>query len=191
MNKQNINQHLRRTFFALAIVGAALTSSSADAGKPGAAAKPVSASGSTSDCECVTEIGSAGPNTIITLSINVTFTGTFAGTWVGTERDVVYSDGSVTIHGSGVFTGSVSGKSGTMVFTYAGVAGTASPFPIGSPGDLVNWVVDQGTGGLAGLHGQGTLQNAVEYGSTGGGCGNGGCDDVFTLDYIGQIQFAP
>jgi hypothetical protein len=191
MNRQNIKQQLRRAFFALAIVGAALTLPSADAGKPGAAAKPVSASGSLSDCECVTEIGSAGPNTIITLSIKATFTGTFTGTWVGTERDVIYSDGSVTIHASGVFTGSVSGKSGTAVLTYIGVAGTASPFPAGSPGTSVNWVADQGTGGLAGLHGEGPQQNAVEYGDTGGGCENGGCDDSFTLDYAGQIQFAP
>jgi hypothetical protein len=35
MNRQNIKQQLRRSFFALAIVGAALTLPTADAGKPG------------------------------------------------------------------------------------------------------------------------------------------------------------
>ncbi len=190
MNKQNINQHLRRAFFALAIVGAALTLPSADAGKPGAAAKPVSATGSTTDCECVTEIGSAGPNTIITLSIKVTFTGTFTGTWVGTERDVNFPDGSVTIHASGKFTGTVSGKSGTAVLTYIGEAGKASPAgSFGSVGSAVTWVVDQGTGGLAGLHGHGTF-TLLSF-ATGTGCSATGCDFTFTLLYSGKIQFAP
>src|SRR6266567_5115527 len=49
-----------------------------------------------------------GPNTITTLSIKIKFSGTFDGTWCGTERDVNFPDGSVTVHASGVFTGTVS-----------------------------------------------------------------------------------
>jgi len=189
MNKQNINQQLRRSFFVLAIVGA-LTVGAALTLPTAHAATPVSASGYLTDCECVTGNVAVGRNTITTLSIKANFTGTFTGTWVGTERDVNFPDGSVTIHASGKFTGTVSGKSGTAVLTYIGEAGKASPAgSFGSVGSAVTWVVDQGTGGLAGLHGHGTF-TLLSF-ATGTGCSATGCDFTFTLLYSGKIQFAP
>ena len=185
MNKPNIKQQLRRGFFALAIVGALLT-------LPKAQAQPIPASGSTTDCEHVISVRTAGGNTIITLEITACFHGTFDGTWVGTERDVFRADGTGTVQGSGVFSGTVNGRSGTMVFSYQ--------VSISRNGEVTHWVVDQGTGGLAGLHGQGTDQEVSENGPGCPGSGfdctdcppaTGTCDDSFNLNYTGQIDFAP
>jgi len=190
MNKTNIKQSRDRVFPVLAVVGtltvgALFTLPNAEAGPP------VPATGSTTDCEHVISVQSHGPNTIITSSITVCFHGTFEGTWVGTERDVIHPNGTVTGQGSGVFSGTVNGRSGTMVFSFEVNVDVAN-----------HWVVDQGTGDLAGLSGQGTtpLGGAIENGP---GCPTSGfdcvdcppptgtCDDSFTLTYDGQIQFAP
>ena len=185
MNKPNIKQQLRRGFFALAIVGALLT-------LPKAQAQPIPASGSTTDCEHIISVRTAGPSTIITSSITVCFHGTFEGTWVGTERDVIHPNGTVTGQASGVFSGTVNGRSGTCVFSLE--------VSITRNGDVTHWVVDQGTGDLAGLHGQGTTQEVSENGPgcpvSGFDCtdcppATGTCDDSFTLNYTGQIDFAP
>jgi Protein of unknown function (DUF3224) len=186
MSKPNIKQQLRRGFFALAIVGALLT-------LPIAQAQPIPASGSTTDCEHVISVRTAGQNTIITSSITTCFhDGTFEGTWVGTERDVIHPNGTLTGQASGVFSGTVNGRSGTCVFSLV--------VSITRNGDVTHWVVDQGTGDLAGLHGQGTFQNDIEHGP---GCpvrgfdctdcppATGTCDDSFDLNYTGQIDFAP
>ncbi len=190
MNKTNINQHLRRTFSAPAIV-IALAIGALCALPRAQADQPVPVSGSSTDCEHVISQESHGPNTIITLSITTCFHGTFEGTWVGTERDV-FTEGHATGQGSGVFSGTVNGRSGTMVFSYMA---NLSP-----NGIVTHWVVDQGTGDLAGLSGQGTHQFVSQDGpgcpTSGFDCENcppptGTCDDSFTLNYDGQIQFAP
>jgi len=173
MNKQSITQQLLGSFLALAIIGALLTLPSAHASRPG------TASGSWTDCQTITDFRFVGPNLIITWDVTITFTGTFTGTWVGTERDVIYPENShlaATFYGSGVLTSS--DNTGTVVMTYQGTA--ASPTQA-----VAYWVVDQGTGSLAGLHGQGTFQNIIETGST------DECDDTFTADYSGQTQVAP
>ena len=186
MNKPNIKQQLRRGFFALAIIGALFT-------LPNAKARPMPASGSTTDCEHVISQQIFGSDTITILEITVCFHGTFEGTWVGTERDVIHTNGTVTGQASGVFSGTVNGRSGTMVFSLE--------VSITRNGDVTHWVVDQGTGDLAGLHGQGT--NPVDAIENGPGCpvsgfdctdcppATGTCDDSFTLEYTGQIDFAP
>ena len=67
-------------------------------------------------------------------------------------------------------------------------------------GEVPHWMVDQGTGGLAGLHGHGT--NPTDAIENGPGCpvsgfdctdcppATGTCDDSFDLTYTGQIEFA-
>jgi hypothetical protein len=186
MNKPNIKQHLRRGFFALAIVGALLT-------LPKAQAQPVPATINSTDCEHVISVQTVGPTTIITLSETACFHGTFEGTWVGTERDVIHPNGTVSLQASGVFSGTVNERSGTCV--------TSAEASLTRNGDVTHWVVDQGTGDLAGLHGQGTTQgDAIEHGP---GCpvrgfdctdcppATGTCDDSFDVNYTGQIDFAP
>ena len=185
MNKPKIKQQLRRGFFALAIIGALFT-------LPNAKARPMPASGSTTDCEHVISQQIFGSDTITILEITVCFHGTFDGTWVGTERDLFHADGTGTILGSGFFSGTVNGRSGTMLFSYQ--------VSITPHGDVSHWVVNQGTGDLAGFHGHGTFQNDIEHGPGCPGSGfectdcppaTGTCDDSFTLDYTGQIDFAP
>lgn len=175
MNGTNIKQQLRRTLSALAIIGAlfALPKAQADALAP--------AHGYVNDCENLISEQQHGPNTIIVLSITATFTGTFDGSWVGTERDVIHGDGSGMVHGSGVFTGSVNVnglvRSGTMTFSYL------VTFPPNGK-EVTHWVVDQGTGDLAGIHGHGTTPSDEENGPT------DDCPwDTFVVEYDGQIQF--
>jgi uncharacterized protein DUF3224 len=173
MNATNIKQQLRRTFSALATIGALFT-------LPPAQAVPTApAHGYSTDCENLISLRQVGPNTIIVLSITATFTGTFDGTWVGTERDVIHADRSVTLQGSGVFTGAVSGRSGTMIFSYQ-----VSISPNGR--EVTHWVVDQGGGDLTGIHGEGTTPSDEETGPT-----DDCAWDTFVVEYSGQIQFAP
>jgi len=173
MNKTNINQQLRRTFPALAIIAALFILPQAQA------APPAAVHGYSTDCENLISEQHVGQNTIIVLNITATFTGTFTGTWVGTERDVIHADGSGMVQGSGVFTGSVNGRSGTMIFSYR------VTFPPNGR-EVSHWVVDQGTGDLAGIDGQGTTPSDEETGPT------DDCTwDTFVVEYSGQIQFAP
>ena len=192
MNKQNIKQQLRRAFFALTIVGALFTLPSAEAGPP------VSASGIFTDRECFIENVTRGPITITTQNIKVDYTGTLTGTECGTERDVYLPDGSVTFNSTGVFTGTVAGRSGTAVLTIVGEAGQGPPSRR-FVGARVSWVMGQGTGGLAGVHGQGVFGELVDF-AEGPGCDETHNDpcitpdhyaDMFTILYSGQIQFAP
>ena len=187
MNKPNIKQQLRRGFFALAIVGALLT-------LPKAQAQPVPAFFHSTDCERVISVQTVGRNTIITLSETICLhDGTFEGGGVGTERDVIHPNGTVSIQASGVFSGTVNGRSGTCVIS--------TTVTLTRNGGVTHWVVDQGTGDLAGLHGQGTNQgDAIEHGPgcpvSGFNCSvcppaTGTCDDSFDLTWTGQIDFAP
>ena len=185
MSTSETKQQLRRSFSSLAIVGALLT-------LPNAQAWAIPASGRTTDCEHVISQQMFGSNTITILEITACFHGTFEGTWVGTERDVFRADGTGTVQGSGFFSGTVNGRTGTMVFSYHV---TISP-----NGEVAHWVVDKGTGHLAGLHGRGTTQEVSENGP---GCpgsrfnctdcppATGTCDDSFDLNYTGHIDFAP
>ena len=186
MNKTKIKQQLRRGFFALAIVGALLT-------LPKAQAQPIPATFNSTDCEHVISVRTVGRNTIITLEETGCFHGTFEGTWVGTERDVIHPNGTVTLQTSGVFSGTANGRSGTCVTSFSAA--------LTRNGDVTHWVVDQGTGDLAGVHGHGTFPtDAIEHGP---GCprrgfnctecppATGTCDDSFDLTYTGQIEFAP
>jgi hypothetical protein len=182
MNKPKIKQQLRRGFFALAIVGALLT-------LPNAQARPMPASGTTTDCEHVISQQTFGSDTITILEITACFHGTFEGTWVGTERDVFHADGTGMVYASGFFSGTVNGLSGTVVFS---VQVSITP-----NAEVSHWEVNQGTGDLAGLHGHGTAPEVGEHGPgcpvSGFTCTNcppetGTCDDSFDLNYFGQID---
>src|SRR6266436_8693985 len=113
MNKPKIKRQLRRGFFALAIVGALLT-------LPNAQAQPVPAIFYSTDCERVISVQTVGQNTIVTLAETICLhDGTFEGGGVTTERDVIHPNGTVTIQSSGVFSGTVNGRSGTCVISVA------------------------------------------------------------------------
>ena len=74
---------------------------------------------------------------------------------MGTELDVVHRDGSITLHGSALFTGSVNGRSGTLLFTYTGIGNAVTGH------ETLHFVGRQGTGDLAGLHANLTAEGDV------------------------------
>jgi Protein of unknown function (DUF3224) len=173
-NRHQLISYLRTSFCALAIAGTALTLPSAVANGP-----PIPASGGFFPC-----FNYAGPpqhvgdNLIIRFNVTGTVTGTFTGSFVGTEMQVVHHDGSINIHGSFVFTGSVNGSSGTLLVTYEGIGNAVTGH------ENLNAVVRQGTGGLAGVYANLTAEGAV-------GAPNPGCDLSGVGTYTGQILFAP
>ncbi len=115
---------------------------------------------------------------IITFNITGTATGTFTGSITGTELDVVHRDGSINLHGSLVLTGQIENNSGTLVFTYEGKGNAVTGH------ENLHGVGRQGTGGLAGVHVNLTLEGDV-------GAPNPGCALSGTGTYNGQILFAP
>jgi len=174
-NRNRLISHLRASFCALVIVGALSTLPRAEAGTP----QP--ASGQFSPC-----FNYAGPprqvgeNLIITFNITVTVTGTFTGSFTGTELDIVHRDGSITKQGSAVFTGSVTGRSGTgtLHLSFEGIGNAVTGH------ETLRVAGTQGTGALSGVYLQLTAEGDV-------GAPNPGCALSGTGNYNGQILFAP
>jgi len=100
------------------------------------------------------------------------------GSFDGTEMDVVHPDGSITLEGRLVFTGSVGTRTGTLLVTYNGIGN------INTGHENLRGVGRQGTLGLAGLHTEITLEGNV-------GAPSPGCAISGAGTYTGQIVFAP
>ena len=116
---------------------------------PGAyAATQTPASGSFAATISPFEVRSAGGNTFIGFTFVENFTGTMSGTRVGSGRLAIHPDGSINVRVSGVLTGSIASASGTVLLDASGTGTLASI--------TLNWVVTDGTGGLAGVHAEGT-----------------------------------
>jgi hypothetical protein len=179
LSQNRFLSHLRTSFCALIIVGASLTMPSVDALEP--RARPEPASGEFFPCFIRTSVRQAGENLIVTFNISGSSTGTFTSTStgvVGTELDVVHRDGSITLHGSFLFTGSVNGgPQGTMLFTYEGIGNAVTGH------ETLHFVGRQGTGGLAGVHANLTAEGEV-------GVPELGCDLSGAGTYTGHVVFA-
>ena len=182
MKRNRFLSHLRTIFCALAILGVplALPSSAADrAGRAADTPEPVSGD----FFPCFSLAGPprpVGPNLIFTFNVTATGTGSLNGTLVGTEIDVVRPDGSITLHGSGLFTGSINGRSGTLLITYSGRATGGH--------EILHIAGERGTDDLAGAHLQGTAEGDVG-GEPPPGCGPPSIGGHGTYD--GQVVFAP
>jgi hypothetical protein len=171
--------HLRTIFCALTIIGVPLVlpSSAADRATR-AAGTPEPASGEFFPC-----FNYAGPprqvgeNVIITFNVITAATGTLTGSLAGTELDVVHPDGSITLHGIAVFTGSVDGRSGTLLFTYNGIGNVVTGH------ENLRFAARQGTGDLTGVYVQGTAEGDL-------GAPDPGCDVSGAGTYAGQVVFA-
>jgi hypothetical protein len=137
-----------------------------------------SISGTWDDCNFAPVVSTSGPNTIVTIGITENFYGPMAGTYVGTERDLIYADGSATFHGSGVFTGAIGGATGTATYRYEGV------FPIDAPFHA-SWVLVGQSGGLASATGQGTFGGT--FGEITDACDGG----TYSGSYQGKVRVAP
>src|SRR4029077_1508792 len=138
-NRNPLISHLRTIFCALAIIGSPLAFPSAEASGP-----PLPATGEFFPCfNLAGPPRQVGENLIITFNVTGTITGTFVGSFVGTEMQVHHPDGSINLHGSFVFTGSVNGSSGTLLVTYEGIGNTVTHH------ENLQVVARHGTGGLA------------------------------------------
>jgi len=175
LKRNRLLSHLRRSFCALAIAGASLTLPGAEAGGP-----PLPANGGFFPCFIQTSARQVGENLIVTFNVSGPATGTFSGSSAGTEMDVVHPDGSITLHGTILFTGSVNGRSGTMLLTYEGIGNAVTGH------ENLRFVGRQGTGDLAGVYANITAEGDVVPPDP-----NSGCDLQGAGTYSGQILFAP
>jgi hypothetical protein len=179
LNQNRFLSHLRTSFCALAILGVpfVLPSSAADrAGRAASTREP--ASGEFFPC-----FNYAGPprqvgeNVIITFNISGSSTGTFTGSVEGTELDVVHPDGSITLHASFLFTGSVNGRSGTLLVTDEGIGNVVTGH------ETLRFVGREGTDDLAGVYVNVTAEGDV-------GAPSPGCDVSGAGTYAGYVIFA-
>ena len=108
-----------------------------------------------------------------------TFTGLLSGTYAGTERDVVDANGTATFHGSGTFTGSFAGRSGTATYRYEGVYPLSGVVPTSGPGSA-KWVLLGATGGLESVQASGTF--GLVFLGVSGTCDAG----IYGGSYLGQ-----
>jgi Protein of unknown function (DUF3224) len=93
-------------------------------------------------------------NNITTYTNTFKVDGALSGTAVATERDVTHSQtGMISLHGLANFTGTVNGKTGSIMINYVGH----------NNGTFIQgqFVLLGGTSGLLGLHGQGTFSGTA------------------------------
>lgn len=101
----------------------------------------------------VSSVRQADGNTIVTATEVQAITGVFNGTRVASGIEVFHPDGTFTAHDSGTFTGTIGGRTGSIT-----ISGASSGVGNVGNGQIVG---DRGTGGLAGLHLQGTFQPMI------------------------------
>ena len=172
-NRNRLLPHLRTGFCALAIAGASLTIPSVEAGGP-----PVPASGEFFPCfNLAAAPRQVGDNSIITFNVSGPATGTFTGSSTGTELDVVHRDGSISLHGTLLFTGSINGRSGTLLLSYEGIGNAVTGH------ETLRFVGREGTGDLAGIYANVTAEGDV-------GAPSPGCYASGAGTYTGQVVFA-
>ncbi len=96
----------------------------------------------------------ADGNTFLTFHQQLTLTGGMQGSLVHTFTFIFHSTGKLEVHGRGLFTGSIGGSQpGTAEVSFA-ATGTISPYTTNG-----HFVIRNGTGGLSGVHGEGTGGN--------------------------------
>jgi hypothetical protein len=120
--------------------------------QPVAASTPVSVAGTFFfvAAPVPSDFRTADGNTFITLLFPAgVVTGEITGTFTERLTIVTHPDGSQNLHGSATCTCVVAGRTGTLVFD--NIAGTTNPAGVSE----AHYVL-AGSGGLAGLHGQGT-----------------------------------
>src|SRR5215211_257205 len=179
LNQNRFLPHLRTIFCAITILGVPLVFPSSAADRVGRAmGTPEPASGEFFPC-----FNYAGPprqvgdNVIITFNISGTSTGTLTGSSTGTELDVVHADGSISLHGTLLFTGSINGRSGTLLLSYEGIGNAVTGH------ETLRFVGREGTGDLAGIYANVTAEGDV-------GAPEPGCDLSGAGTYTGHVVFA-
>jgi hypothetical protein len=133
----------RRLHLLLPLVGLV-----AAAGAAGAtASQPTAASGTVGNTSAsFNSIRPAGDNLIVDVSATASYTGTFSGTSTISGTLIIHGDGSANFHDVEVFTGTVNGVSGTVVFNLNG--SNDALLVVHATATIVS-----ATGELAGMHG--------------------------------------
>ena len=102
--------------------------------------------------DVVTSTHQDAGNTFLTIAMTTDVTGTLAGTIVTDETAVVHPNGVITIQAAETFTGTANGIAGTLQFNTVGIADAATGAFTGQ------FAIVDGSGGLANLHGHGTVE---------------------------------
>lgn len=92
-------------------------------------------------------------NTIVTATEVQPLTGVLTGVRVAEGITIFHANGTFEAHDTGTFTGTVDGRTGTLT-----ISGASSGAGNTGDGTIVGY---NGTGGLAGLHLQGTFQPVI------------------------------
>ncbi|HTD85612.1 MAG TPA: DUF3224 domain-containing protein, partial [Candidatus Binatia bacterium] len=93
---------------------------------------------------------------IVTFNVTTDVSGNFIGRLEGTELDVIHRDGTITLHGTALFAGSLNGRpSGTLLFTYTGIGNAVTGH------ETLRFVGREGTGDLAGIYANVTAEGDV------------------------------
>ena len=173
------------TALVVGLLVAAIAPAAALAGSGGGG--PTAGSGTWDDCNILRTYDESGPNIIVTVTIIQNYYGMLEGRYVGVERDVVRPNGDVTLHGSGTFTGTVAGKTGTGRLSYEGTAdGSVGVIPATGPGSA-KWVLTGRTGELASVVARGTWGGGALESSDAWPLPNS-CDaGIFGGEYSGQV----
>ncbi len=136
---------------ALYIAGAGLMLALASISPAYATDSPIS--GTFAFTASTTSVVTSDGNTIISFTFSETFTGSLVGTQTGTGTLIIHPDGTSNASGCGTFAGTILGISGTALrcFSTEGAAGSFTG----------EFQLTDGTGGLAGGHGEGTVAGVV------------------------------
>ena len=133
------------TIFAMVVATALLA-------QPAFATTPAEGSGTFTFAPTVTSSRTADGNTFLTLTATEAISGAITGAATVQFNQVIHSSGEANVKGLITCACSVGGQSGTVEFRFEGTgAGTAA-----SPLDG-QFVIQNGSGGLAGLRGNGTF----------------------------------
>lgn len=95
----------------------------------------------------------ADGNTFIDYTFTESDLGIFDGTRIGSGELVIHADGSFNTINSGIFSGTIAGRSGTAEVSFRGSGTFAS-----AEG---SYTVTGGTGGLAGVHAEGMASGSA------------------------------
>ncbi|HYY92182.1 MAG TPA: hypothetical protein VE955_09350 [Candidatus Dormibacteraeota bacterium] len=126
------------------------------------AATPTTVAGSFTTTAINTGARAVDGNLIVTQTLTITTAGDLAGTLLGSDTVVLLSSGNGTFFGTGTFTGTVLGRTGSSTVSFTG---TFTGFPT-LPVLQGHTVFYNGTGGLSNFEAQGTIQGILNVGGT-------------------------
>ncbi len=130
----------------------------------------------------MTESRADGDNELTTVTLAQKFSGPVDGTCEGTEKEVVRKDGTRTFTGSGLFSGKINGRSGTVLMTHTGTVNRDGLA-------VADWILDHGTDELARIDGHGRSEGKRTEKAE--ACSDSTSQTGWSGKYSGAIDFGP